>query len=56
MVLGILLFFITILCVVSIFRQIKFRNYFAVAFSAISALSFGFFSIATIIKLVTEMG
>lgn len=49
MVLAILLLFVAILSVVSIFRQLKYRNILALGFSAVSALVFGFFSIATII-------
>lgn len=53
MVLSLILFVVALLCVVSIFRQVKLRNYFALGFSAVSALAFGFFSIATIVKIVT---
>lgn len=49
MVLAIILLLVTLLCVISIIRQLKLRNNFALAFSAVSALAFGFFSIATII-------
>lgn len=48
MVLGIILFFVALLSVVSFFRQIKFKNILGLAFSGIAALAFGFFSIATI--------
>jgi len=47
MVLGIILFLVALLAVVSVFRQLKHKNMFALAFSAIAALSFGFFSIMT---------
>ncbi|WP_174613801.1 DUF2759 family protein [Virgibacillus ihumii] len=49
MVLGIILLAVTILSVVSVVRQLKIKNLFALGFSAVSALVFGFFSIATII-------
>ncbi|HLQ73803.1 MAG TPA: DUF2759 family protein [Bacillota bacterium] len=49
MVLGILLLAVTILSVVSVARQLKYKNLFALAFSAASALVFGFFSIATLL-------
>ncbi|MEC5422257.1 DUF2759 family protein [Virgibacillus sp. C22-A2] len=49
-VLAILLLIVALLSVVSVIRQLKYKNVFALAFSAISALAFGFFSIATIIS------
>lgn len=48
MVLAILFLLVAIVSVVSFFRQIKFRNVLAIAFSGISALVFGFFSLSTI--------
>lgn len=48
MVLGIIFLLVTILSIVSVFRQIKFKNVLALGFSAIAALAFGFFSIMTI--------
>ena len=48
MVLGIILLVVTLLSVVSFVRQIRFKNIFALGFSAVSALAFGFFSIMTI--------
>lgn len=56
MVLAIILFIVTLLCVLSVLRQVKFKNYFALAFSAIAALSFGFFSVATILCSLTDAG
>lgn len=53
MVLAILLLIVALLSAVSVLRQLKLRNAFAVAFSAISALAFGFFSIATIISEIS---
>lgn len=55
MVLGIILLFVTLLAVVSVIRQLKFKNVLALGFSAISALTFGFFSIMTIIHEVSKM-
>lgn len=56
MVLAIILFIVTLLCILSVLRQVKFKNYFALAFSAIAALSFGFFSVATILCSLTDAG
>lgn len=55
MVLGIILLAVAILAVVSVVRQLKFKNIFALGFSAVSALVFGFFSIMTIIHEVGKM-
>ncbi|WP_407939233.1 DUF2759 domain-containing protein [Oceanobacillus salinisoli] len=52
-VLGILFLFVALLAVVSVIRQLKFKNMFALIFSALTALVFGFFSIATIISEIT---
>lgn len=49
-ILGIIFLLVAILAVVSVIRQLKFKNMLALAFSAIAALAFGFFSIATIIS------
>ncbi|NBJ71666.1 MULTISPECIES: DUF2759 family protein [Clostridia] len=48
-VLGVLFLLVAILAVVSIIRQMKYKNILAIGFSAITALAFGFFAIATII-------
>ncbi|MFC4388536.1 DUF2759 family protein [Gracilibacillus marinus] len=48
MVLALILLAVAIVCVIAIFREFKRQNMFGAAFSAISALVFGFFSIATI--------
>ena len=55
MILAIILLIVALLSVVSVFRQLKFKNYFALAFSAISAASFGFFSIMTITCELTTL-
>jgi len=49
MVLAIIFLIVALLSVVAFLKQIKLKNYLAVFFAAASALSFGFFSIATII-------
>ncbi|AUJ26273.1 MULTISPECIES: DUF2759 family protein [Virgibacillus] len=49
-VLGVLFLLVAILAVVSIIRQLKYKNIFAIGFSAITALAFGFFAVATIIS------
>lgn len=56
MVLAIMLLAVAALSVVSVLRQLKFKNYFALGFSAISALSFGFFSVMTIFCDVIVLG
>jgi len=48
-VLGIIFLLVALLAVVSIIRQLKIKNYLALGFSAVAALTFGFFSIMTII-------
>lgn len=55
MILAIILLIVALLSVVSVFRQLKFKNYFALVFSAVSALSFGFFSIMTITCELTNL-
>lgn len=54
MVLAIIMLIITLLAIVSVIRQLKLKNTFALAFSAITVLTFGFFSIATIIAEITS--
>ncbi|WP_036688208.1 DUF2759 family protein [Paucisalibacillus globulus] len=53
-VIGILFLIVTIVAIVSVVRQLKIRNYFALLFSVITVLVFGFFSIRTIISILTE--
>ncbi|WP_284140399.1 MULTISPECIES: DUF2759 family protein [unclassified Virgibacillus] len=52
LVLASILLIVALLSVISIFRQIKFKNFFALTFSVLSAVTFGFFSIATIIDIL----
>lgn len=56
MVLAIIFLVVALLSVVSLLRQLKIKNILAIAFSAITALSFGFFSVATIICELTSAG
>lgn len=56
MVLAIILLVVALVAVLSVIRQLKIKNYFALAFSGIAALSFGFFSIATILCTLTDAG
>ncbi|WP_080874595.1 DUF2759 family protein [Oceanobacillus timonensis] len=49
-VLGILFLAVALLAVVSIVRQLKYKNILALLFSGLAAVVFGFFSIATIIS------
>ncbi|WP_430785278.1 DUF2759 family protein [Virgibacillus flavescens] len=54
MALGILLFIVTILSVLSTVKQLKAKNLFALGFSAVSVLAFGFFSVMTIIHSISS--
>lgn len=54
MVLAIIFLIVALLSVVSLLKQLKLKNYLAIFFSAVAALSFGFFSIATIICQLTD--
>jgi len=49
-----ILLLVTLFAVISVVRQLKFKNLFALAFSALAALVFGFFSIATIINVIQD--
>ncbi|QDP40603.1 DUF2759 domain-containing protein [Radiobacillus deserti] len=48
MVLAIMLLVVAILCAIAVFRELKSKNLFAVAFAGASMLAFGWFSIMTI--------
>ncbi|MFC2948176.1 DUF2759 family protein [Virgibacillus sediminis] len=52
-VLAIIFLLVALLAVVSVIRQLKFKNLFALGFSAITALAFGFFAIATLISEIS---
>ncbi len=53
MVLAIVLLIVALVSVASVIRQLRFKNIFALLFSAASALAFGFFSIMTIISEIS---
>ncbi|SDK54980.1 DUF2759 domain-containing protein [Sediminibacillus albus] len=48
MVLALMLLVVAILCALAVFRELKAKNMFAVAFAGLSTLVFGWFSIMTI--------
>lgn len=50
---GIICLLVALLAIVSVIRQLKYKNIFALVFSVITAAAFGFFSIAT---LISELG
>ncbi|MBY7143375.1 DUF2759 family protein [Virgibacillus sp. NKC19-3] len=52
-ILAILFLLIALLSVVSVIRQLKYKNLLALGFSVIATLAFGFFSIATIISEIS---
>lgn len=54
-VLAIIFLLVALLAVVSIIRQLKIKNYLALVFSILTALAFGFFSIATIISELSNL-
>ncbi len=54
-VLGIIFLLVALLAVVSVIRQLKIKNYFALVYSIVTALAFGFFSIATIISELSKL-
>lgn len=52
---AILFLLVALLAVVSVIRQLKIKNMFALLFSALTALAFGFFSIATLIDELSSL-
>ncbi len=57
MVLGLILLAVTIVSIISVVRQVRFKNILALAFSVISVLVFGFFSTMTITcELIPSLG
>ncbi|MDC3415515.1 DUF2759 domain-containing protein [Aquibacillus salsiterrae] len=50
MELAIMLLLVAILCATAVFRELKTKNLFAVAFAGISTLVFGWFSVMTIMS------
>ncbi|MFS0672809.1 DUF2759 family protein [Ornithinibacillus sp. 179-J 7C1 HS] len=53
-VLGIMFLVVAIVAVVSFIRQLKYRNFLALVFSALTVLVFGFFSVSTIISVIKD--
>lgn len=53
-VLGIIFLVVAIVAIVSVIRQLKYRNFLALGFSVLTALAFGFFSIRTIISVLKD--
>ncbi|ARK31424.1 DUF2759 family protein [Halalkalibacter krulwichiae] len=56
MILSIILLIVALLSAVAIVREIKRKNFFAVGFAGLSFVVFGWFSIATIISIITTGG
>ncbi|HEY4602638.1 MAG TPA: DUF2759 family protein [Cerasibacillus sp.] len=52
LVLAIIFLVVAVLSVAGLFRSFKFKNKLAVVFAGLSAVTFGFFSIATIIDIL----
>ncbi|GGK03290.1 hypothetical protein GCM10007063_26870 [Lentibacillus kapialis] len=55
MVLALIFLLVTLLAIVSVIQQLKIKNLFALGFSAVAVLVFGFFSVATIVKELGNM-
>lgn len=51
-VLAIIFLLVAIVAVISVVRQLKYKNILALVFSVLTAVAYGFFSIAT---LITEI-
>lgn len=49
MVLAVILLIVALLCAMAVFRELKNKNFFAVVIAGISTLTFGWFSIMTLI-------
>ncbi|OZM57668.1 DUF2759 domain-containing protein [Lottiidibacillus patelloidae] len=47
---------ITIVCLIAVFRELKRKNFLAVGFAGLSFIVFGWFTVMTIISLVTHSG
>lgn len=56
MVVSIIFLVVALLAAVSVVRQLKIKNYFALLFSAAATLCFGFFSVMEIICRLTDAG
>ncbi|MGO4887149.1 DUF2759 domain-containing protein [Anaerobacillus sp. MEB173] len=53
MVLSILFLLVAILCGLAVVRELRRKNFFAFGFAAVSFAVFGWFSVMTIISLIT---
>ncbi|MDY0405580.1 DUF2759 family protein [Virgibacillus sp. 179-BFC.A HS] len=51
-ILALIMLLVALVSVISVFRQLKFKNMLALVIAALSAVTFGFFSIATIIDTI----
>lgn len=56
MVTAIIFLAIALVCAAGIVREVRRKNFFAVGFAGITFVVFGWFSIATIIAIVTTGG
>ncbi|MBP3952336.1 DUF2759 domain-containing protein [Bacillus suaedae] len=56
MFLSIILLIVALISAVAIIREVRRKNFFAVGFAGISFVVFGWFSIATIISILTTGG
>lgn len=52
-VLAIIFLVVAIVAVISVVRQLKYKNILAIIFSVLTAIAFGFFSIATLISEIS---
>lgn len=53
-ILAVILLIVAIVSVISVFRQLKIKNMLALVFAALSAVTFGFFSIATMVDVIQK--
>ncbi|MDY0396684.1 DUF2759 family protein [Virgibacillus halophilus] len=53
-ILAVILLIVAIVSVISVFRQFKIKNMLALFFAAVSAVTFGFFSIATMVDVIQK--
>ncbi|TXL67973.1 DUF2759 family protein [Cerasibacillus terrae] len=54
LVLAIIFLVVAVVSLIGLFRSFKFKNGLAIVFAGLSTLTFGFFSIATIINVLKE--
>lgn len=53
MALAILLLLVAIFCAIAVVRELRNKNFFAVIFAGLSVAVFGWFSIKTIVSILT---